>query len=620
MPLRPCVSLLLLLVSACVSPVTLEGRACPCAEGWTCCETTRTCLPPQATCPQALPPEEPEERCFDEHWCWENPSPHARYYRAVWASSPEDVWAVGAPGVATRWNGTRWEVHASATQERLVALWGTRPDDVWAVGWGGAVVRWNGRAWQPVGTGLTQRLEAVWGSSPDDVWVAGEEVLMHWNGAEWSRASEVPSLHYVGLWGTASDDVWLISMGGALWHWNGQAWTQHLYFRSDRVWSLSGVGGEPWALDQQVASGTWRVLRYREGQWNVMHEGTTPLRSLVARGPGDVWAVGAKGAVLRFDDSGGTTSQEAGIPEDLEHVWGTPEHGLWAVGTYGQVLRWTGERWTSLREGVSATVRGGYAAGATQAWAVGEQGALLRWQEGHWSSFPSTGDTVLRGVWAAPSGEGWAVGDRGMLVHLTEAGPDFWTDGLTSDGLRAVWGADVRSLWAVGEAGRILHQDGTGWRVSPSPTSATLHALWGASASDLWAVGESGTLLHGDGTGWTVVPLEPPTSHALYAVWGASASDIWAVGARGTLRHYDGTRWSPVLPFTEVDLIALWGAGPEDVYALGRGAEESLLFHYDGKTWTSEAVPYGGLFHTLWGTPGTLRVGGFGGAILRYRP
>ena len=77
-----------------------------------------------------------------------------------------------------------------------------------------------------------------------------------------------------------------------------------------------------------------------------------------------------------------------------------------------------------------------------------------------------------------------------------------------------MWGADARRVWAVGEAGRILHQDGTGWRVSPSPTSATL-----------------------------------------YAVWGASASERWAVGARGTLRHYEGSRWTPVLPFTEVDLI-----------------------------------------------------------------
>jgi hypothetical protein len=75
-----------------------------------------------------------------------------------------------------------------------------------------------------------------------------------------------------------------------------------------------------------------------------------------------------------------------------------------------------------------------------------------------------------------------------------------------------------------------------------------------------------------------------------------------------------------VLPFAEGDLIDIWGSGPSDIYVLERQDGGMSLFHYDGASWTPEPVPYGGEFTSLWGMGTAPRIGGFGGAILRYKP
>src|SRR5215217_2703076 len=141
-------ALLLLLtvgLGACVGVLPLEGQGCPCTEGFTCCEASNRCIPSGATCAGALPdtPPQPEPPdggpdagpgdggpgdagpqlnagCTEAHWCWENPTPHARYQLAVWAASPTQVWAVGSAGVATHWDGRDWTVHDSGTGEKLL--------------------------------------------------------------------------------------------------------------------------------------------------------------------------------------------------------------------------------------------------------------------------------------------------------------------------------------------------------------------------------------------------------------------------------------------------------------------------------------------------------------------
>lgn len=117
------------------------------------------------------------------HWDFRNPQTEADL-EAIWGSSADDIWAVGALGVIRHTSGdSAWSVVPSPTSADLHAIWGSSANDVWAVGDGGTVLHYDGTEWVPATIGLgpgdsPDRLNAVWGSGPDDVWIAGNGLLL----------------------------------------------------------------------------------------------------------------------------------------------------------------------------------------------------------------------------------------------------------------------------------------------------------------------------------------------------------------------------------------------------------------------------------------------------------
>jgi hypothetical protein len=100
----------------------------------------------------------------------------------------------GDGGTILRWEGDAWSQASTPTGEDLRAIWGTTPDDVWAVG-GSAdnegeavIVRYRNGQWESVDWPRStypdvQAFHAVWGTGPDDVLIGGQEgALLAWNG------------------------------------------------------------------------------------------------------------------------------------------------------------------------------------------------------------------------------------------------------------------------------------------------------------------------------------------------------------------------------------------------------------------------------------------------------
>ena len=96
-------------------------------------------------------------------------------------------------------------------------MWATTADDVWAVGYSNVLLHWDGHVWTPQAAPPVMRcdgpvvdgnattiactqdvsLSDVWGSSASDVWVVGyfEEaiggtpLLFHYDGSTWTDLS-----------------------------------------------------------------------------------------------------------------------------------------------------------------------------------------------------------------------------------------------------------------------------------------------------------------------------------------------------------------------------------------------------------------------------------------------
>jgi hypothetical protein len=168
------------------------------------------------------------------------------------------------------------------------------------------------------------------------------------------------------------------------------------------------------------------------------------------------------------------------------------------------------------------------------------------------------------------------------------------------------------------------------WRQLTPPNATTvsnwLHGVSGTTATDVWAVGHAQTntaplsdytsnnvILHWNGTGWTTYPVANPGTNIneLYSVAAISPTLAWAVGdySMGTnlqLVKWNGTSWTqqtlPNLP-DETTLHSVMALSANDVWAVGTKsstipmlAQECLVLHYNGSSWTSLSAPPVGSF------------------------
>jgi hypothetical protein len=229
---------------------------------------------------------------------------------------------------------------------------GFSAEDVWVAGNAGTLLHWNGRSWRRAEVPTTQDLWGVWGAAEDDVWAVGgsgrnrgDATLLHFNGLRWEQVP-VPTLQRPGVyaffkvWGTARDDVWVVGQRGALLHWNGSSWTEHLAFTSDDLISLWGtrrdhiiaVGGRSNAV----------VTVWNGSAWSVHNLAPLPgLNGVWMEEPGTAWLVGIEGTLARLNVNDMTYEAEPSRTRMAFHsVAGDGQGSLLAVG--GNFLEGTG--------------------------------------------------------------------------------------------------------------------------------------------------------------------------------------------------------------------------------------------------------------------------------------
>jgi hypothetical protein len=84
--------------------------------------------------------------------------------------------------------GDGWCRSREMVPGNLVDVWASSPEDVWAITSGSEVWRYDGSAWRDVDAPFEIGMQSIWGTAPDDVWAGGElAVIWHWDGAAWMR-------------------------------------------------------------------------------------------------------------------------------------------------------------------------------------------------------------------------------------------------------------------------------------------------------------------------------------------------------------------------------------------------------------------------------------------------
>jgi hypothetical protein len=160
--------------------------------------------------------------------------PGLTFYGA-WFSSPEDGWIVGGnpdePADAAalfRRVDDAWErvslPAAAAAAPALFKVDATSPAAAWAVGAGGVAIRWDGSTWSEVPTGTTQALVTVHGDYA--VGGAGNAVALTWDGARWIDESPRYVLQLSGVHDGAGGAL-AVGAGGSAYRRGGDGWEAH---------------------------------------------------------------------------------------------------------------------------------------------------------------------------------------------------------------------------------------------------------------------------------------------------------------------------------------------------------------------------------------------------------
>ena len=251
-------------------------------------------------------------------------------------SGAGDLWALRTDSAVARRDGDRWTDLGLLDPELAIAdIWASGPDDLWAVGDQGAMFHRSRAGTVRVATPTVDQLSAVWGSGPADIWIASENgQLFHSDGVTVEARVAFDDFAYIyEIWGSGPDDVWAVADGnadGGMFHYDGVDWRPVGDFVTNWCWSVWGSGPR----DVWAACSRSEVWHFDGATWSVTRTDGTEVNALGGSGPTDVWAAGAHGIALHYD---GATWSRVPSPSvvPLSAVWADRPDDVWIGGWDG---------------------------------------------------------------------------------------------------------------------------------------------------------------------------------------------------------------------------------------------------------------------------------------------
>ena len=493
-------------------------------------------------------------------------------FNAVWGSGPNDVFAVGDRGLVFHFDGKSWSGQTTGSSASLGAVWGSGPTDVYAVGHlaaehSGVVLHYDGRSWDasaPVG----RRLERVWGTGPKDVWVAGadpKERIALWKlsagTGEWKPEPVTSKGELIGLSGTGDKPVLL------------------MHADTSPENGMSFLRGQVFALEWTGT--TWQ----RRPLMTISSPIGKPGWGLASDGKGTLIAAGWWGVAGTFQPGAPVSGEEelrfstgnAAIGRNLLGVWGTSPSDVVAVGAAGAMLRYDGQAWVADPAGKDLDLTAIHGAKDILV-AVARRGTLLVRKEGVWSRVETGTSSNLNGVWT-DGDQIFASGAAGTMIRCDAKGCAPMATGAKMD-LWEIWGLGPNEVYVNGDKANLLRWDGTSWKMMLGPKDgfSTIGpdgqgSMMGVTFDTTYHVEQGSWVRLGAATGYGAAgPYRSIGEIGEGQVVGAYGGGGAPIG----VRRWDGKKWvdEPV-PDGEYALGAgilrsVWGTGGE-VFIVGDG-------------------------------------------------
>jgi hypothetical protein len=310
--------------------------------------------------------------------------------------------------------------------------------------------------------------------------------------------------------GTAANNVYACGAKGAMFHWNGTAWSAVDMSTRDavvRIWKEDG-GSTLYAVGHKG-----RIWRNTGGTWSGMTSGTSKNLYGIGALNGVVHAVGQDGTICRLSGSTWTTVagsmfqlNEVGVPVDTLLV-AEDLASLVTVNHYFLGGAYIDPNYVGQRTGV-----------------LGTRGMVLAANtdddlDGEWVLRPLSGEQIVPHEWVLTTTSDPAILSRnylgtseGWLFRLTrdDDGKNVWSKffpELTDNpgaGINDLWVDATDNVYLVTDEGQLVFQTADydfsteiGRRVVLYDGIDRLTGIWGSGPGDLWFVGyREGVIFH----------------------------------------------------------------------------------------------------------------------------
>jgi hypothetical protein len=397
----------------------------------------------------------------------------------VVARSETDVWATSSSGVL-RYTGTSWVSSTAARGGAIAAsasaVW---VSNMMYVETSGSVYRFDGLAWTSEAVATVPYLSLIApnyelggvtvGPGPDEVLVVGTNGAMRRRvGGSWVSANRgVRTLivddretEQATMTGITADNGTVMAAGSyprGTFDRIGGIYAE----RSDAgVWTATYTGGwlgtpaprapqSAWFAGSQLATldaGVLSSLYFPKG-----------ATAVTATSPAEAWVVGGD-TTTRFNGSAwvGVPNPVSGSSVALSSVAAMGPGDVWAVGTAGTILRYTSGAWQAATSPTTSDIKRVRARSGNRAVASGTFG-VIRWDGAAWVTTTRTTSTTA--VWPETSTTWWLGNNRELLfwdgTQFVNQAP--WAT--TSTSLEFVdFASDGTSLWVLGKNGEVLRR------------------------------------------------------------------------------------------------------------------------------------------------------------------
>jgi hypothetical protein len=477
-----------------------------------------------------------------ESWTQGGPTPAifaSEGINDIWASTPNDVFAVGGQWTQTetitigmRYDGTAWTSYPAGSG-RGDAVWGLDADNVYMGTNNGRIAKFDGEleTWQdmPWEVANGRSVRAITGSAPDNLYAAGNNGLIaHFDGVDWSLLPSTTTANLLTATILEDGTPFFGGEDGELFLLVNDAVRK---LRTPTVADIDfmGVDESGLVVVGDVSTGVAHHF-YGDGWLDIDVPATANITALFADGE-HIFA--KAGAIWHGDGESWTTVG------DSSNVFAASRWDNVAVGTTGEANHFDGASWTTKPLGVSGRVRAmaltddaGFAVVTNGLSAVYDAGS------GEWTALP---DPVGYNNWS-----------------LWGSGSEFWSSSTTYDGTTL--------------ATELHHYDGVNLVQMRVDSASQKWKIWGTAADDVYIVGLGGNALHYDGTGLS--PIDLGTAETLVGIGGTSIDEIFLRTALGQTLRLDGSDWLPMTGPDDSPTTRLlhdgtfYGSGDQKLYRL----------------------------------------------------